>query len=153
MYASFEGKGAKGDYRWLSYLMGRITAIESQLGMSLLEAVIALAIAGLVIPGVLLGLSVASTSVDDIYERSLLLELGQSEIEDIQRQGYQEDAADYTLVSTPEGYAIEVSVAKSATYTYPAPKSTETEETVQSVTVTVTGVRDSLELQAYKVRR
>ena len=125
----------------------------SQSGMSLVEVVVALALIALVVPAILLGLSTASRGTDQAYERSLLLELAQSQMEDIQQQPYQENAADYTLISTPQGYQIEVSATPAVTYTYPAPKSTNTEETVQLVTVTVTGVRGSLELQGYKVRR
>ncbi|MBI2853974.1 MAG: hypothetical protein HYX87_03520 [Chloroflexi bacterium] len=122
-------------------------------GNTLIEAVIVLGLVALVIPAVLGGLSSLTTNADHAYDRSVLFELAQSQMEEVQRQGYQEDAANYTLISAPSGYSIAVSASPAVNYTYPAPSLAATQQTVQLVTVTATGVRGNLSLNAYKVRR
>ncbi len=126
---------------------------RSQRGAVFLETVIALALVAMVMPPLLSGLATAISASDNAYDRSVLFELAQNQMEDVQRQSYQENGASYTLVSSPSGYSLAVSVTPAADYVYPAPKSTATEQTVQLVTVTATGVRGNLVLQAYKVRR
>ncbi len=122
-------------------------------GNVLLETVMVLGLVALVIPAVLNGLSSLTTNADLAYDRSVLFELAQSQVEDVQRQAYQENAANYTLVSAPSGYSIAVSASPAVAYTYPSPGLTTTQQTVQLVTVTVTGVRGNLTLDSYKVRR
>lgn len=122
-------------------------------GAVLLETVIALALISMVLPPLLSSLAAAIGMTDDVYDRSVLLELAQGQMEDIQRQGYQENAGNYTLITAPAGYAIAVSATPAADYIYPAPLSSAAQQTVQLVTVTVTGVRGDLSLEAYKVRR
>jgi len=125
----------------------------NQKGMALLEVVVAVALIGIIVPLVLGGLSLVTNSTDRVYDRSLLFEIAQGQLEDIQSQPYSENAADYTLISSPEGYSIVVEASPAVTYTYAAPKSTSTEETVQLVTVTVSGVRGNMQVSQYKVRQ
>ncbi len=131
----------------------RLPLLRREGGATLLETVIALALLAVVLPALLTGLASAITNTDHAYDRSVLFELAQSQIEEIQRQPYQENASNYTLISVPSGYSISVSASPTATYTYPPPLSTTTQETVQLVTVTVTGVRGNLSVESYKVRR
>ncbi|MDP2919574.1 MAG: type II secretion system protein [Dehalococcoidia bacterium] len=126
--------------------------VISQRGMTLLEIVVALALMGLVIPLVLGGLSAITTNTDHVYDRSVMLELAQTQLEYIESQPYSESAAGYTLVITPSGYTIQVQTATAVTYTYAAPKSTPTQETVQLIMVTVSGVYSSLAVSRYRVR-
>ncbi|GEM_PF-1993026 len=127
-----------------------LPAGESQRGVTLLETVVALGLIAVVLPVLLTGLASSSTTGDSAYDRSVLLELAQSQLEDIQRQPYQPNTASYTLIAAPAGYTISVAGSPAVTYMYPAPKSSPTDETVQLLTVTVTGVRGNLSLQAYK---
>ncbi len=124
-----------------------------QRGATLLETVVGLGLVAIVLPPLLSGLASAVGISDNAYDRSVLFELAQSQMEEVQRQAYQESAANYTLITAPEGYSISVSASPAITYTYPAPKSTASPQTAQVVTVTVGGVRGDLTLQAYKVRR
>ncbi|MBI2865743.1 MAG: hypothetical protein HYX99_00060 [Chloroflexi bacterium] len=126
---------------------------NGQKGATVLETVLTLGLIAMVLPALLTGLASLITSTDHAYDRSLALELAQSQMEEVQRQPYQESASSYTLITAPEGYSISISATPPVTYTYPAPLSAATQETVQLVTVTVTGVRGDLSLRAYKVRR
>ncbi|MBI2919033.1 MAG: DNRLRE domain-containing protein [Chloroflexi bacterium] len=119
-------------------------------GFSLLETVVGLGLVAVVLPVLLTGLATGITSSDNAYDRSLLQELAQSQMEEVQRQPYQQNAANYALIAAPAGYSINVAAAPAVAYTYPAPQSMATDETVQMVMVTVAGVRGSLSLQGYK---
>ncbi len=122
-------------------------------GNILLETVVVLGVVAMVMPAALGGLSTLSTNADNAYDRSVLFELAQSQMEEVQRQGYQVSAAGYTLITAPSGYSISVSASPAIGYTYPSPSLAATQETVQLVTVTVTGVRGDLDISGYKVRR
>ena len=122
-------------------------------GQALLEVVIVLAIMALVVPAFFTGLSTVIRGADWVQDRALMFELAQSQLEAIQRQDYHENAQDYSLITVPEGYTIQIAVSPAATYTYAAPKLTPTQETVQRVRVTVTGLHGSLEVSGYKVRQ
>ncbi len=130
-----------------------LLTLISQKGQSLLEVVVALALLGLITPLVLGGLSQVTKLTDHVYDRSVLFELAQSQLEAIESQPYSENASGYTLISAPEGYTITVTTSPVVTYTYAAPKLTPTAQTVQLVTVTVSGVWGDMELSRNKVRR
>ena len=127
--------------------------VRASPGFSLLETAVALAVITMILAALLSTLASASTTTDHAYDRSVLFELAQSQMEDVQRQAYSVSAASYTKITAPAGYSIALATTPAVTYTYPAPLSTTTQETVQLVTVTVTGVRGNLDLKAYKVRR
>lgn len=122
-------------------------------GNVLLETVVVLGGVAMVMPATLSGLSTLSTNADNAYDRSVLFELSQSQMEEVQRQGYQANAAGYTLISAPSGYSISLSASAAVGYTYPSPSLAATQDTVQLVTVTVTGVRGNLSISGFKVRR
>lgn len=117
-----------------------------QKGLTILEIVVALAVIGIVVPLVLGGLSAVTQSTDRVYDRSVLFELAQSQLEAIESQPYSVNASDYTLISSPAGYSIQVTTSPGAIYTYAAPKSTPTEETVQLITVTVNNYTEVLSI-------
>lgn len=124
----------------------------NQKGLTILEVIVALALIGLIVPLVLGGLSSVMKSTDRVYDRSVLFEVAQSQLEAIESQPYSENASGYSLISPPEGYGIQVATSPAVIYTYAAPKSTPTEETVQLVTVNVTGVRGDMVVSRYRVR-
>lgn len=123
-----------------------------QPGFTLLEVVITLALIGIIVPLVLGGLSLATQTTDRVYDRSVLFELAQSQLESIESQPYSVNASAYTLLSPPAGYSLQVTTSPAVTYTYAAPLSISTNETVQLVTVTVTGVRGDMIVSRYRVR-
>ncbi|MBI2830154.1 MAG: type II secretion system protein [Chloroflexi bacterium] len=125
---------------------------KSQQGLTLLEVTVAVALLGLVIPLVFGVLSAVTKGTDRVYDRSVLFEIVQSQLEHIESQTYQENASNYTRLTPPEGYTITVSAAPAVTYVYAAPKSTATEETVQLITVNVTGVWGDMTVSRYRVR-
>lgn len=128
-------------------------AARAQRGFSLLETAVTLAVISVVVTALLTTLASASTVTDNVYDRSVLFELAQTQMEDVQRQTFQTSPASYTLVTAPSGYLVSVTSSAAVTYTYPAPLSMSAQETVQLVTVNVTGVRGNFTLQGYKVRR
>ncbi|MBI2957258.1 MAG: hypothetical protein HYY32_00295 [Chloroflexi bacterium] len=122
-------------------------------GNILLETVVVLALVAGVLPAVLSGISTLSVNSDHAYDRSILFELAQGQMEEVQRQAYQSNAASYTLITAPSGYAVSVTASPAVGYTYPSPSLSATQETVQLVTVQATGVRGNLSISGYKVRR
>jgi len=122
-------------------------------GNTLIETVLVLGLAALVLPAVFTGISSLTINADHAYDRSVLFELAQSQMEEVQRQAYQEDGSAYTVISAPSGYSIVVSTSPALNYYYPAPSLAATSQTVQLVSVTVTGIRGNLILDGYKVRR
>ncbi len=129
-----------------------LTIPMRQQGFTLLEIVIALALIGIIIPLVLGGLSLITQATDRVYDRSVLFELAQSQLESIESQPYSVNASGYTLISPSAGYSLQVTTTPAVTYTYAAPLSISTNETVQLVTVTVTGVRGNMIVSRYRVR-
>ena len=123
-----------------------------QRGVTLLEVIVTLALISIIMPLVLGGLSAIMKSTDRVYDRSVLFEIAQSQLESIESQPYSENPTGYALISPPEGYSIQVAASPAIIYTYAAPKSTATEETVQLVTVTVNGVRGDMVVSRYRVR-
>lgn len=129
-----------------------VIVFKGQQGLTLLEVIIALAIIGLIVPLVLGSLSAITMSTDRVYDRSVLFELAQSQLEDIESQPYSDNASGYTLVPIPEGYSITLTTLSLVTYVYGSPKSTATEETIQLVTVNVTGVQGNMVVNRYRLR-
>lgn len=124
----------------------------SQKGLTIIEVIVGLVLVGLIVPLVLGGLSFVMKSTDRVYDRSVLFEIAQSQLEAIESQPYSENASGYALISPPAGYSIQVAASPAVIYTYAAPKSTPTEETVQLVTVTINGVRGDMVVSRYRVR-
>lgn len=130
----------------------KVIPLPNQKGLTLIEVIVALALLGLIMPLALGGLSMVTNSTDRIYDRSVLFELTQSQLESIESQSYSENASFYSLITAPDGYSIGVTASAAVTYTYAAPKSTITNETLQLVTVTVSGVRGNMTISRYRVR-
>ncbi|MBI4281920.1 MAG: hypothetical protein HY672_00315 [Chloroflexi bacterium] len=106
-----------------------------------METVIAVALVGLVVPG-LLGVMAASSKVAVRAEESVTLhQLARAQIEAIQQSPFKSNAAEYpTITGIPDGFTVTfVSVDSGITYTYPAPLSTTITGAVQKITVTAQG--------------
>lgn len=134
------------------HLRNRFVVPLGQRGMTLLEIVIVLALVGVVVPMSLGGLSSITTNTDHVYDRSVMFEIAQTQLEYIESQPYSESAAGYALVAVPSGYTIQIQTETAVIYTYAAPKSTPTEDTLQLITVSVSGVYDTLAVRRYRVR-
>lgn len=96
-------------------------SLVSQRGLTILEVIVALAVVSIIVPLLLGGLSFVTKSTDRVYDRSVLFEIAQSQLEAIESQPYSEDASGYTLIPTPEGYSIHVTASPPVIYTYAAP--------------------------------
>ncbi len=128
------------------------TVAQAQRGFSLLEAAIALAVTSIIVVLLAQTLDISIVESDRVRDRSTIVSLAQSQMEDVMRQPYNDVPAAYPTITPPQGYTITITAAPVVTYTYPAPVSTDTQETIQKITVTVSGVYGSLDLEGYKVR-
>ncbi|HAZ31944.1 MAG TPA: hypothetical protein DCY61_04535 [Dehalococcoidia bacterium] len=121
-----------------------------QKGQTLIEVVITLALIAIIIPTMFSALSAAITSADRVRDRSVVLELAQSQMESIQGQEFRPGGG-YDLISHPAGYAVRVEIIPAADYYYP--DGAPAEKIIQRVIITVTGHHGSLQLEGYKVKR
>jgi type II secretory pathway pseudopilin PulG len=116
-----------------------------QKGQTLIEVVVTLASIAIMIPTMFAALSAGITSADRIRDRSIVLELAQSQMESVQGQDFR--CGGYELIPHPAGYGIDVYVIDGVER-YPGG-----EVILQRITITVTGRRGSLTLEGFKVRR
>ncbi len=128
--------------------------LRRQEGFSLVETIIAIALVGVVVPG-LLGVMAATSRVAVRAEESVtLLQLARAQIEAIQQSPFKVNAAEYpSITGIPEGFSVTFTAADSGiTYTYPAPLGTTITGEVQRITVTAQGDFSQMSLIFYKVR-
>jgi len=121
-----------------------------QKGQTLIEVVVTLALIAIIIPAMFSALSAAITSADRVRDRSIMLELIQSQMESIQGQEFR-PAGDYALISLPTGFIIEVEVAPAVRYLYP--DGSPAGAIIQRIRITLTGHHGSLTLEGFKVKR
>jgi prepilin-type N-terminal cleavage/methylation domain-containing protein len=117
-----------------------------QKGQTLIEIVVTLALIAIIIPTMFAALSAAITSADRIRDRSIVLELAQSQMESIQGQEFRPGGG-YELIPHPPGFDVEVYVIDRVE------RCPGGEVILQRVIITVTGRRGSLTLEGFKVRR
>lgn len=128
--------------------------LRRQEGFSLVEVIIAIALVGVVVPG-LLGVMAATSRVAVRAEESVtLLQLARAQLETIQQSPFKANAAEYpTITGVPEGFSVSFSATDPGiTYTYPAPLGTTITGEVQKITVTAQGDFSQMSLIFYKVR-
>ena len=115
-------------------------------GQTLIEVVVALALIAIIIPTMFTALSVAITSADRVRDRSVVLEIAQSQMESIQGQEFRPGGG-YDIISHPAGFDIHINVIDGVE------RCPGGDVILQRVIITVTGHHDSLRLEGYKVRR
>ena len=134
--------------------MSSPSLLRRQQGFSLIEVVIAVALVGVAVPGIL-GVMAASSRVAVRAEESVtLLQLARSQVEAIQQSPFKANAAEYpSITGIPEGFSVTFIAADSGIiYTYPAPLGTTIIGAVQKITVTAQGDFSQMSLIFYKVR-
>ncbi len=128
--------------------------LRRQGGFSLVETIIAVALVGVVVPG-LLGVMAATSRVAVRAEESVtLLQLARAQVEAIQQSPFKANAAEYpSIAGIPEGFSVTFTATDSGiVYTYPAPLGTTITGEVQKITVTAQGDFGQMSLTFYKVR-
>ncbi|MDP2950473.1 MAG: prepilin-type N-terminal cleavage/methylation domain-containing protein [Chloroflexota bacterium] len=125
-----------------------------QEGFSLVEGIIAMAVVGVVVVG-LLGVMAATSRVAVRAEESVtLLQLARAQVEAIQQSPFKANAAEYpSITSIPDGFSVSFTATDPGiAYTYPAPLGTTITGAVQKITVTAQGDFSQMSLAFYKVR-
>lgn len=126
--------------------------LTAKAGTTLLETVVAMAVTLVAVPIVFTGTVVVIRATDKADDRAFLIEMGQSQMESILQQPYQENAANYQLISDlAAGYTVTISASQPVTYTLPNLQAPQ--EVLQQITVTVVGKSTFYELSRYKLRR
>ncbi|MCD5413048.1 prepilin-type N-terminal cleavage/methylation domain-containing protein [Dehalococcoidia bacterium] len=121
-----------------------------QKGQTLIEIMVALALAAIIMPAIFTAVSLTLTSADRIRDRSVMMELAQSQMESIQGQEFRPHG-DYHIIALPEGYAMEIKVRPAASFFYP--DGSPAAEIIQRVTITLSSRQSSFTLEGYKVKR
>lgn len=120
-------------------------------GLTLLEVAVALALAAVLLPVLMQGLVMLINHGDFVYDRSILMERAQSQLESTQSQTYNYNVSQYATVSQPSGYIITLTGSTPAIYYYPSPADTQAPETMQRININVVGVRGSMDMEFYKL--
>lgn len=113
-------------------------------GISLVEALVAIAILGIGITAFITALSTGSIAVGAQDEATIVQRLAQTQMESIKAAAYDSSGGSYSPVTAPASYAISINV-NSSIYT---------NSDIQKVTVTVSREGNPvLTLEDYKVNR
>jgi len=129
----------------------------NQKGVSLLEALIALALLGLIAVAFLGGLFTTSKATFTADEQATALSLAQSQIEYVKSQDYinyaDSEHRTYELIITPDNYNVEIASVPIDGVTG-QPLSLGQDQGIQKITVTIKHLdKEVTELEAYKVER
>lgn len=128
--------------------------LSQQRGYTLLEQIIALAIASITFALLLNVLAGIFTGTERLGDRTTLFHLAQQQMESIKQQTFRADPSSYALLSSvPEGYTIAITGTTAVSYQYPSPDVIAAAVTAQAITVTVADFRDQVFFVGYKVRR
>ena len=130
----------------------RLKVLRGETGFGLVDAVIAVAVAGTTVVTFVAALSTGSLAVNELDEQTVVQRLAVSQLEDIKAQNYiltadydsGDPLASYPLVDTPSGYHISMEVSAIP----------EADTAIQKVTVTVSRNGEGIFTVAnYKVNR
>jgi Tfp pilus assembly protein PilV len=118
--------------------------IDSEPGISMIEAVVSVALLGLVILMMVIGMSGGALAVSTTDEQSIAQGLARSQMEYTKNYTYNASATTYPKITAPSGYTITVNVTAVP----------DTDNNIQKITVTITRNGETLEtLEDYKVNR
>lgn len=123
---------------------------QGQRGSLLLENVISLAIIAVLVPALIAALVGVLSHSFAYSDRTLILELVQSQMENIKKQAFQNSPANYGLISLPADYSLSVATSEAQAYRYT--NGATAPEVLQSITVTVTGYNGSLVMNGYRYK-
>jgi type II secretory pathway pseudopilin PulG len=117
---------------------------QGQMGLGLVETLVAVAILGTSVVAFVAALSAGSIAVGDQDEEVVAQGLAQTQLEYTKSYPYDPEATTYPTVATPEGYVISVDVASIP----------DTDADIQKITVTISREsEDLITIEDYKVNR
>jgi len=117
--------------------------LSSERGATLVETLIAVAIAGIAITALLAGLSTGSMAVQKSDERTTAENLARAQMEYTKGLAYLAAPASYTTISAPDGYSISAQAASIS----------GRDADIQKITVTVSYNGNSFTLEGFKADR
>ena len=124
---------------------------ENEGGFTLFEAIIAVAVFGVIAVALLGALASGLRSQRTQSDRLEALNLARSQLESIEHQPFQESPASYEIISpVPEGFSIQVDVSVPVAYAYPGISALPAGDTVQQIAVTVSYSPGTITLEGYK---
>ena len=126
-----------------------------QRGFSLLETIAAVFIAGTVVTATVVAIGTSARIAARQEESVRLVQLVRAQIETIQQSPYEDNPADYPIVSgIPDGFTVSsTSTDPGISYTYPPPLATSTlTNLVQEIEVTAVGDFSEMSMTFYRVR-
>jgi len=128
--------------QWLA--KAKAFLVKSERGFGLVESLAAVAILGVAVVALVIGLSTGSVTVREGNQETVVQSLVQTQLEYIKNYPYEPGATTYPTVDTPEGYSISVGVGSIS----------HTDTDIQKITVTISrGEEGILTVEDYKVNR
>jgi len=128
--------------QWLA--KAKAFLVKSERGFGLVESLAAVAILGVAVVALIIGLSTGSVTVREGNQETVAQSLVQTQLEYIKSCPYAPGATTYPTVDTPEGYSISVGVGSIP----------HTDTDIQKITVTISrGEEGILTVEDYKVNR
>ncbi len=118
--------------------------VWDETGFGLVESLAAVAILGVAVVALVIGLSTGSVTVREGNQEVVAQSLAQTQLEYVKSYPYDPEATTYPTVGTPEGYSISVEVG--------SVPGTDTD--IQKITVTISRDEEAiLTVEDYKVDR
>jgi len=119
----------------------RLKVLRGEMGFGLVDAVIAVAVAGTTVVAFVAALSTGSLAVNELDEQTVAQRLAVSQLEEIKISSYD---TSYFPVDTPSGYSISVGVSSTP----------DADVNIQKITVTISRDGEGIFTVAnYKVNR
>ena len=133
---------------------GFLTSMRRERGIFLLEAVVALAITGTFLTGVVVVMGASVRTSARAQESVTLAQLVRAQIETIQQSPFKDDPTQYPAISAiPEGFTVAVTSTDPGTsYSYAAPSNTTLTSVVQQIEVKATGDFSEMSMTFYKIK-